>query len=175
MISKAKSQKNARPVKLSYYDRLKKLFRFLVFLMCYSVDMMSWAGRASLVTMNQEVFNTSSEYEGSRKSGGFFEPKKILREDPEHLYSNPRFVQAITNKIWKRCCRFCTSPLLSSGGGTLTGTWRCAYRGELILFDCSDSCWPGCWSPARCRKESSVWARLNLRKVFAKLSSSWLL
>ena len=69
--------------------------------MCYGVDMMRWAGRASLVTMNQEVFNTSSEYEGSRKSGGFFEPKKILREDPEHLYSNPRFVQAITNKIWK--------------------------------------------------------------------------
>ena len=54
-----------------------------------------------MVTMNQELFNTSSEYEGSRKSGGFFEPKKILREDPEHLYSNPRFVQAITNKIWK--------------------------------------------------------------------------
>ena len=101
MILKVKSQKNARPVKLSYYDRLEKLFRFYVFLVCYGVDMMRWAGRASLVTMNQEVFNTSSEYEGSRKSGGFFEPKKILREDPEHLYSNPRFVQSITNKIWK--------------------------------------------------------------------------
>ena len=74
---------------------ITNLLRFLFFLMCYSVDMMRWAGRASLVTMNQEV------YEASRKSGGFFETKKVLKEDLEHEYSNPQFVQAITNKIWK--------------------------------------------------------------------------
>ena len=62
---------------------------FLVYLMCYSasVDMMRW------VTMNQEEFNMSREYEESRTHGSPFEPDKILNEDSAHENKNPQFIQ----------------------------------------------------------------------------------
>ena len=125
-----------------YYDRLEIMFRFIVYLMCYSVNMMRWAGRASMVTMNQEVFNTNSEYEGSRKCGGFFEPKKILNEDPEHENSNPRLVQAITNKIWKVLQILYFPPLLLRWWHTdrnMEVGDVCAYRGELVLCEVTEA------------------------------------
>ena len=60
--------------------------------------MMRLAGMASLVTMSQEEFNMSSEYENRKSSGVPLEPDKILGENE---YSNPWLVQTNTNKLWK--------------------------------------------------------------------------
>ena len=125
---------NVGPVRLGYYDRLENMFRLLVYLMCYSVNMMRWAGRASMVTMNQEELNMSSKYEDRRTSGGPFEPDKLLNEDPPHENKNPRFVQAITDKIWKVLqFLYFPPPLLRwwHTDGNMEVKDMYAYRGEL--------------------------------------------